>query len=58
MSQDPEKLATGVPNVEMFGVPAVRLEGMLDLGNHQMLTYDEVHSVAYTPPPMLFRPSP
>lgn len=46
MSQSPEKLAAGVPQVVGSGLPLVISEGMLELAKNQMLMAESVHSVA------------
>lgn len=50
MSQPPVKEATGLPQFDGLGVPVEMSEGMAERGKNQMEMWDDVHSVAYTPP--------
>lgn len=48
----------GVPHPDGFGLPEEMSDGIELCGKYQMEMPFEVHSVAYTPPPLALKPVP
>lgn len=58
MSQSPSKFAAGVPKSSTFGDPKPIEVGMALRGKNQIRIQVEVHSIAYTPPPLALNAAP
>lgn len=58
MSQFPWKFAAGVPKVLVSGAPEAIESGIALRGKNHIWIAVEVHSIAYTPPPMALKLAP